>query len=79
MFRCFDGIIKVMSDVIGDSLLTSASGLPASYDAIIMTSFFVFFILVAFVWSIGIGRMMPVIIGCTSFIIMLLIVMGSNW
>jgi len=78
MFRCFDGIIKLMCDVIGDSIRTRASGLPASYDAITMTSFFMFFILAAFVWSIGIGWMTPVIIGCASFIIMLLIVMGSK-
>lgn len=78
MFRCFDGIIKQMTDLIGDSVRTRSSGLPASYDAITMCSFFMFFILAAFVWSVGIGWMTPVIIGCASLIVMLLIVMGSK-
>ena len=28
-FRCFDGIVKQMTDVIGDSVRTRSSGLPA--------------------------------------------------
>merc|ERR1719491_156606 len=78
VFRCFDGVVKQMTDLIGDSVRTRSSGLPASYDAITMTSFFVFFIISAFVWSIGIGWMTPVIIGGASLLSMLLIVMGSK-
>lgn len=77
-FRCFDGIIKQMTDLIGDAVRTRASGLPASYDAITMTSFFMFFILAAFVWSVGIVWMTPIIIGCSSLVVLLLIVMGTK-
>lgn len=77
-FRCFDGIVKLMTDVIGDAIRTRASGLPASYDAIVIASFFMFFVLAAFVWSTAIGWMTPLIIGCASFVIMLLIVMGTK-
>ena len=78
VFRCFDDIVKHLSDVIGDCVRTRSSGLPASYDAITMTIFFVFFILAAFVWSISMQWMTPVITGCASFVTMLIVVMGSK-
>ncbi|KAL7539907.1 hypothetical protein ACHAWF_006532 [Thalassiosira exigua] len=77
-FRCFDGIIKQMTDIIGDAVRTRASGLPPTYDAITMLSFFTFFILAALVWSASIGWMTPLLVGFTSTVIMLLIVMGSK-
>jgi predicted membrane chloride channel (bestrophin family) len=76
--RCFDNGIKKLNDTIGDCVRTRASGLPASYDAITMTSFFTFFILASFVWSASIGWMTPIIIAAASMVIMLLIVMGSK-
>eukprot|EP00986_Skeletonema_menzelii_P021299 scaffold33962_cov171-Skeletonema_menzelii.AAC.2 len=76
--RCFDNGIKKLNDMIGDCVRTRASGLPASYDAITMTSFFTFFILASFVWSASICWMTPIIIAAASMVIMLLIVMGSK-
>mmetsp|Transcript_36691 Transcript_36691/g.82517 ORF Transcript_36691/g.82517 Transcript_36691/m.82517 type:complete len:421 (+) Transcript_36691:330-1592(+) len=77
-FRCFDGVIKGMTALVGDNIRTRSSGLPASYDAITIMSFYVFFGLAAFVWSAGIGWMTPVIVATASFLTVLLIVMGSN-
>ena len=76
--RCFDNGLKKLNGMIGDCVRTRASGLPASYDAITMTSFYTFFILASFVWSASIGWMTPVIIPAAAMVIMLLIVMGSK-
>ena len=76
--RAFEAPIKDMTDLIGDSIRTRSSGLPASYDAITMMSYYLFFFLAAFVWSVSIGWMVPIIIGCASFVVMFLIVMGSK-
>lgn len=78
LFRCFDNTIKDLNQLIGNCVRTSASGLPASYDAITMTSFFLFFTLASFVWSASVFWMLPVIVFCASSIIMLLIVMGTK-
>ena len=78
VFRCFDGVIKEMTALIGDNIRTRSSGLPASYDAITTMSFFVFFGLAAFVWSAAIGWMTPIVVATASFLTVLLIVMGSN-
>ena len=43
-----------------------------------MMSYYLFFFLAAFVWSVSIGWMVPIIIGCASFVVMFLIVMGSK-
>lgn len=76
--RAFEAPIKDMTDLIGDSVRTRSSGLPASYDAITMMSYYFFFVLAAFVWSVSIGWMTPIIVGCEAFIVMFLIVMGSK-
>ena len=76
--RAFEAPIRDMTELIGDSIRTRSSGLPASYDAITMMSYYLFFFLAAFVWSVSIGWMVPIIIGCASFVVMFLIVMGSK-
>ena len=78
IWQCFDAVIREMSDLVGDCVRIRASGLPASYDGVTNLSFFVFFVLASFIWSTDIGWMTPVIVAAASFIILLLIVMGTN-
>ncbi len=73
-----DNSLKSLNILIGKCVGISASGLPASYDAITTTSFYAFFILASVVWSAAIGWMTPIIISLASVIIMLLIVMGTK-
>jgi len=67
-----------MNILIGNCIRVRASGLPASYDAITMTSFVTFFLLASVVWSMAIGWMTPIVIFLASMIIMFLIVMGTK-
>lgn len=78
LFRCFDNTLKDMNKLIGNCVRVRASGLPASYDAITMTSFYTFFILAAPIWSVAIGWMTPIIIFAASMIVLFLIVMGTK-
>lgn len=78
IWQCFDAVIREMSDLVGDCVRIRASGLPASYDGVTNLSFFVFFIMASFIWSTDIGWMTPIIVAAASFIILLLIVMGTN-
>mmetsp|Transcript_12153 Transcript_12153/g.27729 ORF Transcript_12153/g.27729 Transcript_12153/m.27729 type:complete len:422 (-) Transcript_12153:206-1471(-) len=78
VFRCFDGVIKEMTALVGGNIRTRSSGLPSSYDLITIMSFYIFFGLASFVWSAGVGWMTPVIVATASFLTVLLIVMGSN-
>ncbi|KAL7554592.1 hypothetical protein ACHAWF_018093 [Thalassiosira exigua] len=78
VWQTFDGIVRELSDLAGDTIRIRASGLPASYDGVTTLSFFVFFVLAAFVWAHDIGWMTAVIVGSASFIVLLLIVMGSK-
>lgn len=70
--------MKDMNTLIGNCVRVRASGLPASYDAITMTSFVTFFLLASVVWSAAIGWMTPIIVFLASTIIMFLILMGSK-
>lgn len=67
-----------MNTLIGNCVRVRASGLPASYDAITMTSFVTFFLLASVVWSAAIGWMTPIIVFLAAMIIMFLILMGSK-
>ncbi len=67
-----------MNILIGNCIRVRASGLPASYDAITMTSFVTFFLLASVVWSAAIGWMTPIIVFLAATIIMFLILMGSK-
>ena len=78
LFRCFDNTIKELNKLIGNCVRVRASGLPASYDAITMTSFIAFFLTASVVWSASIGWMTPIIVAFASTIIMFLIVMGTK-
>jgi len=78
LFRCLDNTLKDMNTLIGNCIRVRASGLPASYDAITMTSFITFFLLASVVWSAAIGWMTPIIVFMASTIIMFLILMGSK-
>eukprot|EP00571_Detonula_confervacea_P012224 CAMPEP_0172297716 /NCGR_PEP_ID=MMETSP1058-20130122/634_1 /TAXON_ID=83371 /ORGANISM="Detonula confervacea, Strain CCMP 353" /LENGTH=451 /DNA_ID=CAMNT_0013006895 /DNA_START=372 /DNA_END=1727 /DNA_ORIENTATION=- len=78
LFRCFDNTIKDLNLLIGCCIRVRASGLPASYDAIVMMSFFAFFAIAAVVWGVGVGWMAPIIIFTSSLVIMFLIVMGTK-
>jgi hypothetical protein len=78
LFRCLDNTVKDMNILIGNCIRVRASGLPASYDAITMTSFVTFFLLASVVWSMAIGWMTPIVIFLASMIIMFLIVMGTK-
>ncbi|KAK1733329.1 bestrophin family protein [Skeletonema marinoi] len=78
LFRCLDNTLKHMNDLIGSCVRIRASGLPASYDAITMTSFITFFLLASAVWSTAIGWMTPIVVFLASMIIMFLIVMGTK-
>ena len=77
-FRCLDKALTEMNNLIGSCIRVRASGLPASYDAITMTSFIVFFLIASVVWSAAIGWMTPIIVFLASMIIMFLIVMGTK-
>lgn len=70
--------LKDMNTLIGNCVRVRASGLPASYDAITMTSFVTFFLLASVVWSAAIGWMTPIIVFLAAMIIMFLILMGSK-
>ena len=76
--RCFDNGLKRMGDLVGNCVRTGAGGLPVSYDAVVMISFFAFFLLASLVWSASIGWMTPFIVVPASAIIILLIVMGTK-
>eukprot|EP00984_Skeletonema_dohrnii_P020107 scaffold9720_cov122-Skeletonema_dohrnii-CCMP3373.AAC.3 len=78
LFRCLDNTLKDMNTLIGNCVRVRASGLPASYDAITMTSFVTFFLLASVVWSAAIGWMTPIVVFLASMIIMFLIVMGTK-
>jgi len=78
LFRCLDNSLKNLNILIGNCVRVRASGLPASYDAITMTSFIVFFLLASVVWSAAIGWMTPIVVFLASMIIMFLIVMGTK-
>ena len=78
LFRCLDNTLKDLNTLIGNCVRVRASGLPASYDAITMTSCITFFIIASVVWSMSIGWMTPIIVFLASMIIMFLIVMGSK-
>ncbi len=78
LFRCLDNTLKDMNTLIGNCVRVRASGLPASYDAITMTSFVTFFLLASVVWSVAMGWMTPIVVFLASMIIMFLIVMGSK-
>ncbi|KAK1741029.1 bestrophin family protein [Skeletonema marinoi] len=78
IFRNFDNNIKDLVTLIGNCVRIRASGLPASYDAITMTSFIAFFLLASVVWSTAIGWMTPIVVFCASVIIMFLILMGTK-
>ena len=78
LFRCLDNTLKDMNTLIGNCVRVRASGLPASYDAITMTSCIAFFLIASVVWSMAIGWMTPIIVFLASIIIMFLIVMGSK-
>ena len=67
-----------MNTLIGNCIRVRASGLPASYDAITMTSFVTFFLLASVVWSAAIGWMTPIVVFLASIIIMFLILMGTK-
>ena len=74
----FSNTLKDMNTLIGNCIRVRASGLPASYDAITMTSFVTFFLLASVVWSAAIGWMTPIVVFLASIIIMFLILMGSK-
>ena len=76
--RHYSNTLKDMNTLIGNSVRVRASGLPASYDAITMTSFVTFFLLASVVWSAAIGWMTPIVVFLASVIIMFLIVMGTK-
>ena len=78
LFRCLDNSLKDLNTLIGNCVRVRASGLPASYDAITMTSCIAFFMIASVVWSMAIGWMTPIIVFLASMIIMFLIVMGSK-
>ena len=78
LFRCFDNTIKDLGVLIGNCVRVRSSGLPASYDAIVMMSYFSFFGIAAVVWGVGVGWMSPVIILSASLVVMFLIVMGTK-
>mmetsp|Transcript_12356 Transcript_12356/g.18990 ORF Transcript_12356/g.18990 Transcript_12356/m.18990 type:complete len:453 (+) Transcript_12356:45-1403(+) len=78
IFRNFDNNLKDLNTLIGSCVRVRASGLPASYDAITMTSFVTFFLLASVVWSVAIGWMTPIIVFFASVIIMFLILMGTK-
>lgn len=78
IFKCLDNTLKDLNTLIGNCVRVRASGLPASYDAITMTSCITFFIIASVVWSMSIGWMTPIIVFLASMIIMFLIVMGSK-
>jgi hypothetical protein len=78
LFRCLDNTLKDLNTLIGNCIRVRASGLPASYDAITMTSCIGFFMIASVVWSVSIGWMTPIIVFLASMIIMFLIVMGSK-
>jgi predicted membrane chloride channel (bestrophin family) len=78
IFRCLDNSLKDLNTLIGNCVRVRASGLPASYDAITMTSCITFFMIASVVWSMSIGWMTPIIVFLASMIIMFLIVMGSK-
>ena len=78
LFRCLDNSLKNLNILIGNCVRVRASGLPASYDAITMTSFITFFLLASVVWSTAIGWMTPIVVFLASMIIMFIIVMGTN-
>ena len=78
LFRCLDNTLKDLNTLIGNCVRVRASGLPASYDAITMTSCIAFFMIASVVWSMAIGWMTPIIVFLASMIIMFLIVMGSK-
>ena len=58
LFRCFDNTIKDLGVLIGNCVRVRSSGLPASYDAIVMMSYFSFFGIAAVVWGVGVGEYM---------------------
>ena len=70
--------LKSLNMIIGKCVGIRASGLPASYDAFTMTSFYAFFLLASVVWSAAIGWMTPVVISLATVVIMFLIVMGTK-
>jgi len=78
LFRCFDNTLKNLNVLIGNCIRVRASGLPASYDAIVMMSYFFFFAIASVVWGVNVGWMAPIIIFTASFVIMFLIVMGTK-
>ncbi|KAL7543174.1 hypothetical protein ACHAXR_013502 [Thalassiosira sp. AJA248-18] len=78
LFRCFDNTIKDLNLAIGNCIRIRSSGLPATYDAIVMMSYFLFFMIASLVWGVLVGWMSPVIVFCASLVIMFLIVMGSK-
>lgn len=78
LFRCYDNTIKDLSKLIGNCVRVRASGLPASYDAIVMMSYFAFFTAASVVWGVYTGWLSPIIINAASVVIMFLIVMGTN-
>ena len=65
LFRCFDNTIKDLGVLIGNCVRVRSSGLPASYDAIVMMSYFSFFGIAAVVWGVGVGEYMFV---CSVYI-----------
>ena len=67
LFRCFDNTIKDLGVLIGNCVRVRSSGLPASYDAIVMMSYFSFFGIAAVVWGVGVGEYMFV---CSVYIYM---------
>jgi len=71
LFRCLDNTLKDMNTLIGNCVRVRASGLPASYDAITMTSFVTFFLLASVVWSVAMGWMTPIVVFLASMIIKL--------
>lgn len=78
MFRCFDNTIKDLSRLIGNCVRVRASGMPASYDVIVVMSYFAFFMAASVVWGVYTGWLSPIIVNAASVVLMFLIVMGTN-
>lgn len=78
LWRCFDNSLKDMANYIGGCVTIYGSGLPMSYDALVMLGYYSFFGISSMVWAVLVGWMSPIIVFAASFLFMILIIMGTT-
>jgi len=77
LFRAIDGNISKLGTALGDAIRVRASGLPETYDDLHHVMFYLYFILAPILFSPTLGWALPILIGLESFLIMLIVLMGS--